>query len=203
MGNYLFENNQVTVSGEITENFTFNHEVFGECFYITTLAINRTSDFVDYIPIIVSERLLDVKENWVGQFVKINGQFRSFNKHEEKKNRLVLTVFARDVEVLEVLYAENQIFLDGYVCKQPVYRKTPFGREITELLIAVNRAYGKSDYIPCVCWGRTARFASTFEVGTEVRLCGRIQSRPYSKKISDTETEERIAYEVSVSKIEL
>lgn len=203
MADKIFENNQVTVAGEITENFTFNHEVFGEGFYITQLSISRTSDFVDYIPIIVSERLVDVKENWVGQFVKVDGQFRSFNKHEEDKNRLVLTVFARDVEVLDVLYPENEILLDGYVCKEPVYRKTPLGREITDLLIAANRSYGKSDYIPCICWGRNARFASSFQVGDEVKISGRLQSREYKKTHQDGTTEIRVAYEVSVGKIEL
>ena len=134
----------------------------------------------------------------------ITGQLRSINRHEERKNRLVLTVFARELEILEEIDEEtvsNQIFLDGYICKEAVYRKTPLGREIADLLVAVNRSYGKSDYIPCICWGRNARFASSFEVGTHVQVWGRIQSREFVKKISETETAQRIAYEVSVSKI--
>ena len=141
----------------------------------------------------------------MGEYIRIGGQFRSYNRHEEKKNRLVLSVFAREVEFLdeEVENAKtNQIFLDGYICKPPVYRKTPLGREIADLLLAVNRPYGKSDYIPCICWGRNARYATTFEIGSHVSVIGRIQSREYVKKLSEDEAERRIAYEVSVCKIE-
>ena len=137
--------------------------------------------------------------------VYVTGQFRSYNRHEEKKNRLVLSVFARELEFIEEEreeYKSNEIYLDGFVCKEPIYRKTPLGREIADLLIAVNRSYGKSDYIPCICWGRNARFASGFEVGNHVEIWGRIQSREYVKKISDSITEKRVAYEVSVSKVE-
>lgn len=137
--------------------------------------------------------------------IHVTGQFRSYNRHEEKKNRLMLSVFAREIEFVEEEkeeYKSNQIYLDGYVCKEPIYRKTPLGREIADLLIAVNRSYGKSDYIPCICWGRNARYASAFEVGEHVQIIGRIQSRTYIKKLSDTLTEERTAYEVSVSKLE-
>ena len=201
----MFENNQVTIVGEIVSEFSFSHEVYGEGFYMVEVSVNRLSNFVDYIPVMVSERLIDVRENCIGQYVCITGQFRSFNRHEEHKNRLVLSVFAREVEFLEELEeknASNQIFLDGYICKESVYRKTPLGREIADLLVAVNRSYGKSDYIPCICWGRNARFAASFEVGSHVQIWGRIQSREYVKKISETEVQQRVAYEVSVSKIE-
>lgn len=169
------------------------------------VAVNRLSNFADYIPVMVSERLLDVSKDWKGQYISVVGQFRSYNRHEEKKNRLVLSVFARELSLVQEVDEDvksNQIFLDGYICKEPIYRKTPLGREIADLLIAVNRSYGKSDYIPCICWGRNARFASTFAVGTHVQIQGRIQSREYVKKINELETEKRIAYEVSVSKIE-
>ena len=201
-----FENNQVSLVGEIVSDFTFSHEVYGEGFYMVEISVNRLSNFVDYIPVMVSERLIDVSGDYRGAYVYITGQFRSFNRHEEQKNRLVLSVFARELEILTDATeddASNQIFLDGYICREAVYRKTPLGREIADLLVAVNRSYGKSDYIPCICWGRNARFASTFEVGTHVQICGRIQSREYVKKISDTEVENRVAYEVSVGKIEL
>ena len=138
-------------------------------------------------------------------FFLSGGLFLQTTRHEEKKNRLVLSVFARELEFIEEESDElksNQIYLDGYICKEPIYRKTPLGREIADLLIAVNRSYGKSDYIPCICWGRNARFASGFEVGSHVEIWGRIQSREYVKKINENETEKRIAYEVSVSKIE-
>ena len=205
MGDKLFENNKVMIAGEIISDFTFSHEVYGEGFYMVDVAVNRLSNFADYIPVMVSERLLDVSKDWKGQYISVVGQFRSYNRHEEKKNRLVLSVFARELSLVQEVDEDvksNQIFLDGYICKEPIYRKTPLGREIADLLIAVNRSYGKSDYIPCICWGRNARFASTFEVGTHVQIQGRIQSREYVKKINELETEKRIAYEVSVSKIE-
>ena len=153
----------------------------------------------------VSERLLDVSQDYEGEYIEVSGQFRSYNRHEEKKNRLVLSVFAREISFVEQednSVKTNQIFLDGYICKPPVYRKTPLGREIADLLIAVNRPYGKSDYIPCICWGRNARYASAFQVGGHVLVWGRIQSREYVKKIAENETEKRTAYEVSVSKLE-
>ncbi|MBQ2283072.1 MAG: single-stranded DNA-binding protein [Agathobacter sp.] len=205
MADKIFENNQVSIIGEIVSGFQYSHEVYGEGFYMVEVSVSRLSDFVDYIPVMVSERLIDVKADYTGQYIYVNGQFRSFNRHEEHKNRLVLSVFARELEFLEEATEENasnQIFLDGYVCKETVYRKTPLGREIADLLVAVNRSYGKSDYIPCICWGRNARFASGFEVGSHVQIWGRIQSREYVKKISETEVEKRTAYEVSVSKIE-
>lgn len=205
MTDKMFENNQVSIVGEIVSDFRYSHEVYGEGFYMVDISVRRLSDFVDYIPVMVSERLINVNEDYMGQFVYIGGQFRSFNRHEEHKNRLVLSVFARELELLENGCdddASNEIFLDGYICKESVYRKTPLGREIADLLIAVNRSYGKSDYIPCICWGRNARFASGFEVGTHVQIWGRIQSREYVKKLSETQVEQRVAYEVSVSKIE-
>lgn len=205
MADKISENNQVAIVGEIVSDFRYSHEVYGEGFYMVDVSVSRLSNFVDYIPVMVSERLIDVTGDYNGKYVYIEGQFRSFNRHEEKKNRLVLSVFARELEILEEgseENASNEIFLDGYICKESVYRKTPLGREIADLLVAVNRSYGKSDYIPCICWGRNARFASGFEVGTHVQIWGRIQSRDYVKKLSETEVEQRTAYEVSVSKIE-
>ena len=205
MSDKVIENNQVSVSGEIVSGFTFSHEVFGEGCYMVDILVRRLSDSADLIPVMISERLIDISRDYVGDYIRIGGQFRSYNRHEEKKNRLVLSVFAREVECLdaEVENAKtNPIFLDGYIGKPPVYRKTPLGREIADLLIAVNRPYGKSDYIPCICWGRNARFASGFEVGGHAQIWGRIQSREYVKKLSETESERRIAYEVSVSKLE-
>ena len=205
MADKLFENNQVTIMGEVVSEFSFSHAVYGEGFYLVDVAVSRLSDSVDYIPLMVSERLVDVTQNYIGETILVNGQFRSYNRHEEKKNRLVLSVFVREWEFVDYIEDEvksNQIYLDGYICKEPIYRKTPLGREIADLLVAVNRSYGKSDYIPCICWGRNARYASGFEVGSHVEVFGRIQSREYLKKIGEDETERRIAYEVSVSKIE-
>ena len=205
MADKIFENNQVSIVGTIVSDFQYSHEVYGEGFYMVDVSVNRLSNFVDIIPVMVSERIVDVTKNYEGNLIYVLGQFRSYNRHEEKKNRLVLSVFARELEFIEEESDElksNQIYLDGYICKEPIYRKTPLGREIADLLIAVNRSYGKSDYIPCICWGRNARYASGFEVGGHVQVYGRIQSREYVKKLSETEVEHRVAYEVSVSKIE-
>ncbi len=200
MSDKIIENNQVSIFGEVVSDFSFSHEVFGEGFYMLNVSVRRLSDSCDVIPLMISERLIDVNGDY-----QATGQFRSYNRHEEKKNRLVLSVFVRELEFIneEVENAKtNQIFLDGFICKMPVYRKTPLGREIADILLAVNRPYGKSDYIPCICWGRNARFASGFEVGGHTQIWGRIQSREYMKKIDEEESERRVAYEVSVSKLE-
>lgn len=205
MTDKVFDNNQVTIAGEIMGGFTFSHDVFGEGFYVMDISVGRLSESNDIIPIMVSERLVDVKKDYTGMYAVINGQFRSYNRHEESRNRLVLSVFAREIEILEESTDEvrpNYIFLDGFVCKPPIYRKTPLGREIADVLLAVNRPYGKSDYIPCICWGRNARYAEGFQVGEHIQIWGRIQSREYQKKINENEFEKRVAYEVSVSKLE-
>lgn len=205
MADKILENNQVSIVGEIISDFQYSHEVYGEGFYMVEVAVSRLSNFSDYIPLMISERLIDTSQSYIGQKVYVTGQFRSYNRHEELKNRLVLSVFVREIEFIEEETEEmksNQILLDGYVCKDPIYRKTPLGREIADLLVAVNRSYGKSDYIPCICWGRNARFAARFEVGVHVQIWGRIQSREYVKRLNEDEVEKRTAYEVSVSKIE-
>lgn len=192
--------------GEIVSEFSFSHEIFGEGFYMVDVSVKRLSESYDIIPVMVSERLLDVSESYVGMLICVNGQFRSYNRHEERKNRLVLSVFAREIEFVDSVEESsrtNQIFLDGYICKEPIYRKTPLGREIADLLLAVNRPYGKSDYIPCICWGRNARYANNFKVGERCAIWGRIQSREYMKKIDEEHVEKRIAFEVSVSKLEI
>ena len=203
----VIENNRVSIVGEIVSGFRYSHEVFGESFYLVDVSVNRLSNMADIIPLMVSERLVDVTADYTGMIIEAAGQFRSYNRHEGEKNRLVLSIFVREQEFLDEEVKDqsktNQIFLDGYICKVPVYRKTPLGREIADILIAVNRPYGKSDYIPCIVWGRNVRFATSFEVGGHIQVWGRVQSREYTKKISEEESEKRIAYEVSVSKIEM
>ena len=202
----VIENNRVCIIGEVVSEFTFSHEVFGEGFYIANVSVNRLSDMVDIIPLMISERLIDVTKDYRGMKIEVSGQFRSYNRHEELKNRLVLSVFVREIEFIEEETEEmksNQIILDGYICKDPIYRKTPLGREITDLLVAVNRSYSKSDYIPCICWSRNARHASGLPLGTHLKITGRIQSRDYIKHHSNGEEEERRAYEISASRIEV
>ena len=204
------KNNIVEITGEIKSDFRFSHELFGESFYTFDVETKRLGESAnsDTVPCLVSERLIDVTQDWVGTFIKIKGQFRSFNRavdeNDTNKKRLVLTVFITELDFVdeEQRYSNNIIHLNGYVCKNPVYRTTPLGREITDVFLAVNRAYGKSDYIPCILWGRNAKFASVFKVGEHIKLVGRIQSRDYIKKVNDVE-EKRTAYEVSVIKVEI
>lgn len=199
------ENNIITLIGTIVSERTFSHEVYGEGFYSFNVDVPRLSDNCDTIPVTVSERIL-TDEFKIGQKVVIDGQFRSYNNYENEKNKLVLTVFVKDIRIQneeEDNKNPNEICLTGFICKKPIYRTTPFGREIADILLAVNRAYNKSDYIPCIAWGRNARFCQNIAIGEKVKLWGRIQSRQYDKKLEDGTVEVRRAYEVSVSKMEI
>ena len=200
------KNNQVTIMGEIVSGYRFSHELYGEKFYLVDVRVKRLSESYDTVQVMLSDRLWDLNAEGIGMLVKVTGQFRSYNKCDDIKKKLLLSIFARDIEVVEEINhgaESNQIYLEGYICKEPVYRETPLGREIADVLLAVNRPYGKSDYIPCICWGRNARFAGSLTVGTQCSINGRIQSREYSKKISDNQTETRVAYEVSISRMEV
>lgn len=198
-------NNQAEVTGVIDSDFVFNHEIYGEKFYTFTIKIPRLSGTFDSIRIMISERLILDGEYNISDTVTINGQFRSYNSYENGENRLLLTVFAKDIFHADEdsVKNPNALYLDGYICKEPVYRTTPFGREITDILIAVNRSYNKSDYIPIIAWGRNARFAKNLNVGDNVKIWGRIQSRNYQKRISEDETVTKTAYEVSINRMEL
>ena len=195
------QNNQVYLSGQIASAPEFSHEIMGEKFYDTTVSVERLSGQSDVIPITVSDRLMEGQNFEIGNLIGLIGQFRSYNKIVDGKSKLVLRVFVRELCECDE-NAPNVIALEGYVCKPPVYRTTPFKREIADLLIAVNRAYNKSDYIPAIAWGRNARYASTFDVGDKIHLVGRIQSRIYQKSLDDGTIEERVAYEVSITKFE-
>ena len=216
--NYL-ENNHLVLVGKVTSDKKFSHEIYGEKFYIFDLEVPRLSGNADIIPITISERLMVNGELPIGTKITVEGQFRSYNSYENEKNRLILTVFAKDIEKLEDAVEEaegeesnefakkdtitNEVVLVGYICKKPIYRQTPFGREIADILLAVNRAYNKSDYIPSIAWGRNARFCQNLEVGTEVKIVGRIQSRNYEKKYEDGTVVKKVAYEVSVGSLEV
>jgi len=201
--NNLMLNNKIYLEGEVKSELEFSHEMYGEGFYSFYLEVPRLSDSKDMLSITVSERLIAGMEIKIGSQLIVEGQLRSYNKFVDGTNRLILTVFARNVECcVERSKNPNQIFLDGYICKQPVYRTTPFGREIADILLAVNRAYNKSDYIPTIAWGRNSRFCQTLQVGDNIRVWGRLQSREYQKKVSDSEVIRKIAYEVSISKME-
>lgn len=199
----LLSTNKVYIEGRVASELAFSHEMYGEGFYSVNIEVPRLSDTSDYLPITVSERLIASLDMSIGNTVSIEGQLRSYNRYIDGSNRLILTIFARDIKNLEeISKSPNQIFLDGFICKSPVYRTTPFGREITDLLVAVNRPYNKSDYIPAIAWGRNARFSNILEIGSHIRLWGRIQSREYEKKLSEENIVKRVAFEVSISKME-
>lgn len=209
--NYL-ENNYLTLVGKVTGDKEFSHEIYGEKFYVFNLEIPRLSGNADIIPITVSERIVTDEMLVEGKKLLVNGQFRSYNSYENEKNRLILTVFAKDIMEIEENEEENdmvkkemitnEVVLVGYICKAPIYRQTPFGREIADVLLAVNRAYNKSDYIPTIAWGRNARFCKNLDIGAKVKIVGRVQSRMYEKKHEDGTVENRVAYEVSIGSLE-
>jgi single-stranded DNA-binding protein len=200
------ENNIVTISGKIAEEPKFSYEVYGESFYYFIIEVPRLSNSSDKIAVTISERLGTLEDLKIGKFVFLNGQFRSYNNYSGEGSKLMLTVFAREIKFSEeelTNKSQNQIYLNGFICKKPIYRTTPFGREIADLLIAVNRHYNKSDYIPCITWGRNAKFSENLKIGDNIKVWGRIQSRDYQKKLENGETISRVAYEISIAKLEL
>lgn len=207
--NYL-ENNHLVLVGKITSEKKFSHEVYGETFYTFSLEVPRLSDITDVIPVTVSERLIIDMPIEIGKEIIVEGQFRSYNTYEDNRSRLVLTVFAKEIvervvtgEGDDKINVSNEVTLTGFLCKPAVYRKTPFGREIADILLAVNRAYNKSDYIPCIAWGRNARFCNNLPVGSGVKIVGRIQSRNYIKTLEDGTQLHKTAYEVSIGSMQL
>lgn len=201
MNNIFLDSNKVFLSGKVLTVPQYSHSIYGEGFYETHIEVKRLSEQKDILPVTISERLIQDKKIQVGSVISVEGQFRSYNKIVEGKSKLMLTVFVRDIIENDISQNPNNIELKGYICKAPVYRMTPFKREICDLLLAVNRAYNKSDYIPCIAWGRNARFVQSIKIGEKLIVNGRIQSREYQKRISDEQFDTRIAYEVSISKI--
>ncbi|MBQ7039844.1 MAG: single-stranded DNA-binding protein [Clostridia bacterium] len=197
-------NNEVQLEGKVDSVLTVSHEIYGEVFYKFYLSVPRLSECMDNVLITVSERMLNEMGIKIGDMLQVEGQYRSYNNYTGEGNKLILTVFAKNIyPMTENFVSPNYVYLNGYICKAPTYRTTPFGREIADILLAVNRHYGKSDYIPCIAWGRNAKFCSALEIGTNLKVWGRIQSRQYKKKIDDEIYEERTAYEVSISKMEI
>jgi len=199
-------NNKVEIVGTISSDFEFSHSVYGEKFYMFSVEVIRLSHNTDTIPVTISERVLLGRNFQKRDKVCIAGQYRSYNNYTEVGNKLILTVFVKDIIHYSEEYADrhpNAVYLHGFICKPPIFRTTPFGREITDVLLAINRTYNKSDYIPCIAWGRNARFASALEVGERLTVYGRIQSREYQKRIDENESIKKTAYEVSISKLEI
>ncbi len=208
MNDKQMQSNYIRIVGKINSKLDFSHEVFGEKFYEFIMEVPRLSDTRDLLPVIISERLINDIDMNIGKDIVIDGQFRSYNRYEDTSNKLLLRVFVRDIilpedeELEELIRHPNEVFLNGYLCKETKFRTTPFGREITDMLIAVNRSYNKSDYIPCIAWGRNARYCEKLEVGDHIKIWGRIQSRKYQKKNDNENYETKTAYEVSVTKLE-
>ena len=197
------ENNQAIIRGEIASRFVFSHEFYGIRFYEVFVKVRRRSDAVDLLPVLVSDEQVDVTADHIGDFITVNGQYRSRNRHDGQKRRLILYVYAKKVGFTGAeLDADkmNHVMLDGFIVQVPVFRRTLLGKEITDIILAVNRSYGHTDYIPCILWGKDAEEAADWEVGKHVQITGKIQSRIYTKKMTETESEERVAYEVSVKK---
>lgn len=206
------DNNHLILVGKVTSEKRFSHEIYGEKFYIFDMEVPRLSDTTDIIPVTASERIINDELLAIGNKLIVKGQFRSYNSYENERNKLILTVFAKDLISEEDINEEekekiqknsNEVTLIGYICKKPIYRQTPFGREISDILLAVNRAYNKSDYIPSIAWGRNARFSQDLPTGTEIKIVGRVQSRNYEKKHEDGTIENRVAYEVSIASLEV
>lgn len=203
----MIDNNKVYMIGKVAEKPVFSHEVYSEGFYIFYIEIPRKSGNSDRLPVVVSERLININRLDVDRTVVINGQIRSYNQHiDNKHSHLILSVFARDIDILEDVEinsdVNNTVEIVGHICKEPVYRVTPKGREIADLMIGVGRTYGKSDYIPTVVWGRGAKFAGNLKIGDKIFAKGRFQSRKYNKCLDDGSIEERVAYELSVYEID-
>ncbi len=205
MSDNLIESNKVTLIGDLVSDFAYSHTIFGEVFYKVIMEVPRLSDNVDQLPVIISERLLNDQSFEPGHRVLVKGQLRSYNRRVEDRSKLILVIFAKDIEMFTEDSGDknnpNYIFLDGFICKPTIYRETPFGREICDVLLAVNRMYNKSDYIPCITWGRNARYAKNLQIGDRIHIWGRIQSRNYEKKLAGGDIQEKIAYEVSISKL--
>lgn len=206
------DNNHLVLVGKVTSEKRFSHEIYGEKFYIFDMEVPRLSNTSDIIPVTASERIINDDLLQIGNKLLVKGQFRSYNSYENERNKLILTVFAKDIltenslseeELEESKKTSNEVVLIGYICKKPIYRQTPFGREIADILLAVNRAYNKSDYIPSIAWGRNARFCQNLPTGTEVKIIGRVQSRNYEKKHEDGTIENKVAYEVSIASLEI
>ncbi len=196
------DDNEARLIGVVCDNLEYSHEVHGESFYKMKISSLRISENKDEIIVTISERLIADMDLDIGTNVEIFGQFRSYNNYSGEGNRLILTLFAREIRYTDKESA-NEIYLNGYICKPAIFRTTPFGREIADILLAVNRAYGKSDYIPCIAWGRNAKFVQNLPIGTNIKIWGRMQSRNYQKKLDEDTILEKTAYEVSISKLEI
>jgi primosomal replication protein N len=193
--------NRVYLYGMVVSETTARHEFYGEDFCDLQLSVKRLSSIVDIIPVTIEKSIVEKEKIVLGSHIAIVGEFRSYNKIENNRSRLMLSVFANAVTTEVNEDNPNIIELSGYICKMPIYRTTPFNREIADILVAVNREYNKTDYLPTIAWGRNARFAKTMNVGDHINISGRIQSREYQKRLDSGMTETRVAYEISINRM--
>ena len=185
----------------VCSDVVLSHQVEGENFWEFKLEVARLSEAVDIIPVTISERTTVEGKIKQGDFLTLEGEYRSYNKIVNEKSKLILHFFAKNIAFGRQENI-NEIKLMGFICKEPVYRKTPFEREICDILLAVNRPnYHKTDYIPCILWGRNARFIASQSIGCKLELTGRIQSREYKKQHDDGQVENMVAYEVSCQNV--
>ena len=202
MENIQTKTNSIELAGVLGDKIELSHTVYGEKFYSCFLDIKRLSNRTDSVPVTIPEKLLVQHRIKSGDCMRMEGQLRSYNYYlkvddlsSNKKSRLVVTAFCKSI----LPYEEdvNSVQLDGFVCKPPIYRVTPFGKHICDLLVAVNRSYSKSDYIPVIYWGENAKRASSLTVSSNIRVSGRLQSREYEKRKDDGDITVKTTYEVS------
>lgn len=187
--------NHIALVGSLASAPQYSHSNHGRRFFSFELEVVRLSNAVDRLPILVPETLLSQTELTGGSALSITGQIRSFNNRQEIGRRLIISVLAEAIEIVSTPH-DNRVTLAGVICKEPVYRRTPLGREICDIMLAVNRPYHRADYLPCILWGSCAQRTARYPVGTPLSLTGRLQSRSYIKLI-DGVPEERTAYEIS------
>ena len=195
------EQNHIELVGCLASAPQYSHSNHGRHFYSFLLEVSRLSGTVDCLPILAPETLLQTTELCEGDSIALTGQIRSFNNRLGIGRKLVISVLADTLSVCSLPH-DNRVTLQGVICKEPVYRRTPLGREICDIMLAVNRPYHRADYLPCILWGRCAQEASDYPVGTALELIGRLQSREYIKMIDDA-PQQRTAYEISAVSVQV
>lgn len=195
----MLDENRAVLTGTVLAGPEFSHKTYGESFYIITLGVTRKSGYEDCVPLMMSEKLMCGCDITAGEMITVEGQIRTYNRQYDGRNHLMIVIFAKSWEYVNAdSEMENNVLLEGFVCKETVRRTSPLGRELCDIMLAVNRMYNKSDYIPCIAWGRNAIFAGELNVGDKIYIEGRLQSRKYRKYDENGMPMEKTAYEVSV-----
>lgn len=196
-----YSTNYITIRGSLLELPVFSHENHGRRFYRFTLEVARLSGTLDLLPVIAEEQLISALDPCGGEMLTVTGQIRSHNRRTETSRQLLIFIFATGI-VAEDGESINDVILEGLLCREPTYRRTPLGREICDVMLAVPRAFRRADYLPCILWGRTAQEIARCHTRDRIRICGRLQSRVYTK-LTESGSVERTAYEVSALSAEI